>query len=1098
MSPRREDTIDKAAKYLLSCAVVSGWKLAKVREHLENVGLKLDEENPPSSLDIKPTKPRATYHANYSLAWYFNHLLKADLEYEGDEIQFENEVYSKGKINILREFLSVAATQDYTDSTDKSVALRQDNALLSALNDIDEKNLLSRSETIAREILENQREWFGKVELNESQRLAIGKSMVYPASFVQGPPGTGKTMMIVRMISYAVAHGQTVAVVSSNNSAVENIVEKFNEISSTDDGFGTMLISAADKVAPLGSGPKRANFNETISDNNKYFDKPLTRDECIDKGLVISEQSLNERLDTNFRAGWERNQCFSSFTKQFPVIACTIHSLKKCFKDGELSHNKYDLVIMDEGSQCNLLLGTIAMSCAKRMVIVGDEEQLPPIIGDALSWTSNWADRKSITQNTFTQFSEFSNKLLNPTRANDSFLSIMQKVFIEHLGYREAKTFLNEHYRCHPGIIKFCNDFVYGGKLQIKTNRDDLHTKNVDLPISVTYYNGDYRESWYPDNHENKASVEPKASAQNLRQIEILREEFGNKIRQDVAKGKTVCLLTPFRGQRNELEKFLNELLNESDAEVRKHDVDSEYEADKNSNRDYHVAPAGSVTVHRPHSVSTTDNSVHGTSTIYRSQGREFDIVYLLPVEDGLWEWPWSQGKRLVNVAVSRAKEELHIIVSTKMMDPYVQTQLIGCAVPLKRDFQNSSNGKRSNKYDNEELYVQKLVRYVFDSYCAATNQVEGNVCRFGIHPAKSSSIFDDEPWWQALSADYSGKKGKISSAEFALLKHLSNMATIEPFFRFYFQVRLKDILPLKDVFNAGNEYLKDEERKFIEDAHEFIDNDASFDFVIADLLTNEIKLAIEVDGEYHRTNFTNKNRDNLKDKIVQRFGGPVIRAGNISANDIDLIQNTNFGLLRIPTDGTSKWETSEPPVTANGELSISTSNFTIEDVIRSSITNSFEFHTSFRPFFQSSTEIPPSIKDTIDRAIKFSPGGNDLMNYTQFFAEWQSLSSAEKIAANKFASGRLAPRSDILTKLRDDKLLQIATLPNPDSTNKRISIVEDFAPTEEGIEKGFRLVCKRNKKNEYFYNIEFNGSARRYLRDYVCKPTLPTTRPKW
>ena len=50
------------------------------------------------------------------------------------------------------------------------------------------------------------------------------------------------------------------------------------------------------------------------------------------------------------------------------------------------------------------------------------------------------------------------------------------------------------------------------------------------------------------------------------------------------------------------------------------------------------------------------------TFTIHKSQGQEFDIVYLLPGEDGSWEWPWTEAKALINVAVSRAKCELVII----------------------------------------------------------------------------------------------------------------------------------------------------------------------------------------------------------------------------------------------------------------------------------------------------------------------------------------------------------------------------------------------------------------------------------------------------
>ena len=40
----------------------------------------------------------------------------------------------------------------------------------------------------------------------------------------------------------------------------------------------------------------------------------------------------------------------------------------------------------------------------------------------------------------------------------------------------------------------------------------------------------------------------------------------------------------------------------------------------------------------------TSDLEQVYTLTVHRSQGQEFDAVYLLPVEDGNWEWPWFAG----------------------------------------------------------------------------------------------------------------------------------------------------------------------------------------------------------------------------------------------------------------------------------------------------------------------------------------------------------------------------------------------------------------------------------------------------------------------
>lgn len=65
--------------------------------------------------------------------------------------------------------------------------------------------------------------------LNQSQKTAVEKALSSQVSIIQGPPGTGKTQTILNIISNAVRNGQTVAVVSNNNSATLNVAEKLEK-----------------------------------------------------------------------------------------------------------------------------------------------------------------------------------------------------------------------------------------------------------------------------------------------------------------------------------------------------------------------------------------------------------------------------------------------------------------------------------------------------------------------------------------------------------------------------------------------------------------------------------------------------------------------------------------------------------------------------------------------------------------------------------------------------------------------------------------------------------------------------------------------------
>lgn len=65
--------------------------------------------------------------------------------------------------------------------------------------------------------------------LNHSQKTAVDNVFSNPLTIIEGPPGTGKTQTILNIIANAVMRGESVAVVSSNNSATANVLEKLKK-----------------------------------------------------------------------------------------------------------------------------------------------------------------------------------------------------------------------------------------------------------------------------------------------------------------------------------------------------------------------------------------------------------------------------------------------------------------------------------------------------------------------------------------------------------------------------------------------------------------------------------------------------------------------------------------------------------------------------------------------------------------------------------------------------------------------------------------------------------------------------------------------------
>ena len=61
---------------------------------------------------------------------------------------------------------------------------------------------------------------------NLSQQKAVRNAFQNRISVIEGPPGTGKTQTILNIIANAIINNKTVAVLSNNNSATDNVYDK--------------------------------------------------------------------------------------------------------------------------------------------------------------------------------------------------------------------------------------------------------------------------------------------------------------------------------------------------------------------------------------------------------------------------------------------------------------------------------------------------------------------------------------------------------------------------------------------------------------------------------------------------------------------------------------------------------------------------------------------------------------------------------------------------------------------------------------------------------------------------------------------------------
>lgn len=197
------------------------------------------------------------------------------------------------------------------------------------------------------------------------------------------------------------------------------------------------------------------------------------------------------------------------FIEDYPVIMSTTYSLRRSLADDV----SYDFVIIDESSQVDLATGALALSCAKRAVIVGDMKQLPNVVD---------AETQKNTDAVFESF-----KLPDPYRySSHNLLMSLTRIFPDL-----PKTLLREHYRCHPKIIEFCNMKFYNNELIVLSE-----SKGKREPLTV------YKT--LPGNHARERM--------NQRQIDIIRQEI---IPNESLEGVDLGIVTPYRNQTNALQR---------------------------------------------------------------------------------------------------------------------------------------------------------------------------------------------------------------------------------------------------------------------------------------------------------------------------------------------------------------------------------------------------------------------------------------------------------------------------------------------------------------------------------------------------------------
>ena len=713
-------------------------------------------------------------------------------------------------------------------------------------------------------------------DFNQSQVKAIDSALKNNISVIEGPPGTGKTQTILNLIASIIYAGKNCAIISNNNSAVENIYEKLeeehlafiaaslgrksnvleffeNDRSEELSGFleqkeQTITPNDQKRIDELSVRMKKIqdmevetsvlesqlieiqneqrhydNFSDEaiiinqklssgkymslitrLQDSRKlgFFERWFlkfkfriktafvdinilllnaeklyyrTRISELSKEIASNKEFLKNQnkdqtgkelkslyrklLENHIRVHYQKlpfqafsaesyKHDFKNFLLRYPVLLSTSQSLLNNAPKGFT----FDYLIIDEASQGDLLSSSLAISCAKNLVVVGDSRQLQQIDEESLFAQSELlAEKYEIPES----YQYASNSILKSVK--DSMPNV-------------PTTLLKEHYRCSPDIINFCNKMFYDGELVAMTKNTGKH---IEIIKTV------------PGNHARR---NPNGSGMyNQREI----DEIENILKDN--DSKNIGIISPFRYQANLItDKYGTGLL----------------EAD----------------------------------TIHKFQGRQKDEVILSFVVNSLDKDPnnvenrlydFVTNDKLLNVAISRGKNKVTVVVADKV-------------------------------YHSTNNAINDFIRYAEYLYGSEITRESTVTSVFDVLYSEYSNI---------LLSKYK-ERPNDHKTELLMCDLINEVLKDFGYIGYSMHTRLGNLVTVPDTFSA-------EERRYI------LHPSAHVDFLFFNKVSKEKLFVIEVDGiKYHEQDKKQAEHDKIKDRVLQSNNIPMYRFKTNESNE--------------------------------------------------------------------------------------------------------------------------------------------------------------------------------------------------------------------
>jgi len=719
---------------------------------------------------------------------------------------------------------------------------------------------------------------------NASQFKAVKAALENQISVIQGPPGTGKTQTILNLIANLLISGKTVQVVSNNNSAITNVLEKLASPKYGMDFLVAMLGSSNNKSDFLnqqkGVYPDLSDWNQEIPNETEFvkhiqkYSKQLNDIFIEQERLALAKNELQElkveiqyfiqyEEETNDNLTqykirkklkskqlmqlWQECQAFSDRDKKVTFF----FKIKSCVIYGISDWNFYKIEI---SKIINMFQNLYYHAREEELTVEIENLENDLRTQNAQSMIDEFTNlsMKYLKSVLYSKYGEKNSRRVftkddlrkNPKEFQEEYPIVLSTTFSSRNSLHKDASFdyliMDEASQVDvaTGALAFSsakNAVIVGDMKQLpNVVTEDIEKRSNAVFKSYKIKEGyRFRKSFL----QSVCELLPTVPQTLLREHYRCHPKIINFCNQKFYDGELV-IMTLDSGEEDVLSAVKTVMGNHERNHINQRQIDS-IRSEILPKLHYSSSDIGIIAPYNKQ-VEAISANLSGTgidiATVHKFQGREKDAIILTTVDDEVTDF--SDDPYLLNVAISRAKKQLCIVVS-------------GNEQPTDSNIFDLVSYIEYNNFSVVESRIYSVFDYLYQQYTQSRMEF--------LKRHRRISEYDSENLMYALIKD------TLKEHEMTFLDVICHQ-------------------PL-NMLIRNPDLLNDEECRYA------MNPSTHLDFLIYNKISKKQVLAIEVDGfDFHKKGTRQAERDKMKNRILELYEIPYLRFATNGSGEKEIL----------------------------------------------------------------------------------------------------------------------------------------------------------------------------------------------------------------